>query len=209
MIDELEAAGARPQPALWDVFVTMLLVGLQSFGGGSSTFLLLHRACVTQGWLSEAEFVRAWALVQIAPGINLVKLTGLIGYDLRGWPGLVAAMAGLLVPSAGTTVLMTAGFAAIRRQPLVQAALNGILPATLGLSVAMAVEMALPVLRRARHEGRPRLAAHLAVVTGSALALAAAGASPVVVLMAAGLVTAAALAAIPPRPVPPPAQEGP
>jgi chromate transporter len=177
----------------------MLILGIQSFGGGSSTFYLIHQVCISRGWLSEEEFVRTWALAQIAPGINLVKLTVLIGHRLRGWPGITAAVSGLLLPSAGVTVLMTAGFAAIRSQPLVQAALRGILPATIGLSVAMALQMAQPVFTRAYREGTARLAANLFIMACSGVLLAANLVSPVIVLLLAGAAAALAMAVIPAR----------
>ncbi len=176
----------NPRPGLWQLFTTWLVIGLQSFGGGSSTLILIQRACVRRGWLEEGEFVRLWALVQIAPGVNLIKLTFLIGHRLRGWPGLLAAGAGLLLPSATATVLMTAGFTAISGQPLVKAAMRGILPATIGLSLAMAVQMAQPVLGQAHKEGRLRLGLHLAILAGAALLMAVNGVSPLVVLLAAG-----------------------
>ncbi len=170
---------------------------MQSFGGGSATLYLIRQACMTRGWLDEIEFTRDWALIQIAPGINLLKLTALVAHQLRGWPGVVAAVSGLMLPSACVTTLMTAGFAVIREDPAVQAAMRGVLPATIGISVAIAAQMGLPVLRQARRESARRLIAHVAVLAGAALLLAAAGLSPALVLLAAGGVTAALLALIP------------
>jgi chromate transporter len=189
----LPALAPKPQIGLWELFRTWLVLGLQTFGGGSSTFFLIHQVSIERGWLEEAEFVRAWALVQISPGINLVKLTALIGYQLRGWPGLIASMGGMLLPSAIVTVLMTAAFAALRDQPLVKAAMKGILPATIGLSLAMAFNMAQPLFVRAHREGRASVAAHILVLAGSALLLALLGVSPVVVLIVAGSVTMLAM----------------
>lgn len=184
-------------PALWELFTTWLLMGIQSFGGGSSTFLLIHQTCIGRCWLNEEEFTRAWALAQIAPGINLVKLTAMIGYRLRGWSGLLAAMSGLLLPSGLVTVLMTAGFSNIRSQPLVQAAMKGILPATIGLMLAMGIKMAQPLLHRAYQEGWARLSTHLTVLTGAALLLGVSNISPITVLLLAGFVTALLLAIVP------------
>jgi chromate transporter len=183
----------RPRPRLWELFRTWLSIGLQSFGGGSPTFYLIHQACITRNWLDEAEFVRAWALVQISPGVNLIKLTMLIGYKLRGWRGLVAAVAGLVVPTALATVLMTAGFSLVKDQPVVKAAMRGIIPATLGLSLAVAWQMAQPLLVRARREGPTHLSTHIALLVGSALLMAVAGVSPVVVLLVAGALAAVGL----------------
>lgn len=182
----MHTATGGPPPRLAEILTTWFGIGIQSFGGGSITLYLIHQACVTRGWLSEAEFAKAWALVQISPGINLLKLTGVIGFQLRGWPGLLAALAGLLLPSATLTVLMTAGFAAIRDLPAAKAAMRGIVPATIGLSLSLAVQMAQAPLARARREGRLSLLIHVALLAAAALLFAFCGASPILVLALAG-----------------------
>ncbi|HVN55394.1 MAG TPA: chromate transporter [Anaerolineaceae bacterium] len=187
-----------PRPGLGEIFLTWLVIGIQSFGGGSSTFLLIHETCIKKGWVGEDEFIRDWALAQIAPGINLVKLTAMLGHRLRGWPGLVAAMAGLLLPSGAVTVLMTAGFGLIRSQPLVVAAMKGVLPATIGLTLAMGVQMAQPLFNRAFQEGRVRLGAHvLIMVLAALLMLVVPSISPVAVLLGSGLAGIAVFALLP------------
>ncbi len=187
----------RAHSELAELFTTMLVLGIQSFGGGSSTFYLIHQACIERGWLDEQEFIRTWALAQIAPGINLVKLTVMIGYRQRGWSGVAAAVAGLLVPSAAVTVLMTAGFATIRTIPLVQAIMKGILPAAIGLSLAMGVQMAQPIFGRASREGRVRLGAHVLVLLGSALLMGLTSISPVFILLLAGVAAVVLLMLVP------------
>ena len=189
----------KPRQGLWDIFTTFFILGIQSFGGGTSTFYLIHQTCLRRGWMDDETFLRDWALAQISPGINLVKLTVLIGYHLRGWRGLAAAMAGLLLPSGAATALMTAGFSAIRSQPLVQAALKGVLPATIGLSLAMGVQMGQPLLTRAYREGGLRLGVHIVILAGAAVLMAANALSPVLVLLLAGAVTMLALAILPVR----------
>ena len=187
----------KARPGLWNIFVTFFVLGIQSFGGGSSTFFLIHQVCISRGWLDEETFVRDWALAQISPGINLLKLTILVGRRLRGWPGLAAAAAGLLFPSALVTALMTAGFSAIQSAPLVKAVLKGVLPATIGLSLAMGVQMGQPLLARARREGGFRLGVHILILAGAALLMVVNALSPVLVLLLAGAVTMLALNIIP------------
>ncbi len=192
-------ARATAPPALREIFATWFGFGVQSFGGGAPTFYLIHQACTRRGWLSETEFSRTWALAQISPGINLVKLTALVGHKLRGWPGLLAAMLGLLLPSGSITVLMTAGFSLIRGQPMVQAAMRGILPATIGLSLATAIRMARPLLAQGRLEGRRRLAAHLLVTVVAGTLMATGRLSPVLILLVAGLGASVLLHSVPVR----------
>jgi len=187
----------RPRPGLWELFSTFLFLGIQSFGGGTSTFLLIHQTSVKRGWLSEEEFVRNYALSQIAPGINLLKLTILIGNRLRGRSGLIVSLLGLLVPSAAVTALMTAGFSAIRSQPVVQAVMKGILPATIGLSLAMGFQMAAPLLSGAYKEGPIRLGANIVIVILAAGLMAFSNISPLLVLLMAGAGTVLLLALVP------------
>jgi chromate transporter len=184
-------------PGLWNIFITWLIIGAQSFGGGTSTLYLIRQACLTKGWMDDDEFIRNWGLVQISPGINLIKLIALIGYHLRGWPGLAVSMIGLLLPSATTTVLMTVGFTVIRSQPLVKAAMHGILPATIGLSLAMSIQMAQPLLSRARREGSLRMAAQIVVLLVAAMLLVLTYVSPVVVLLLSGTSAVLLLGLIP------------
>jgi len=196
-----------PAPSLWELFSTWLVIGIQSFGGGSSTLILIHEACKKHGWLDDDEFVRWWALVQIAPGINLIKFTLLIGRKLRGVPGMAAAAAGLLVPSALVTVLMTAGFTAVQGQPLVQAAMRGVLPAAIGLSLAMGVQMGQPLAVRAYREGPPRLAVSILIVVAAAGLMASSAISPVVALLGAGAAAIVLHILVPARRTPPPPDE--
>ena len=184
---------------LWKLFSTFLVLGVQSFGGGSSTFALIHQACIKNGWLSEEAFTRDWALAQISPGINLVKLSILIGHQLRGWAGLLAAMAGLLLPSSIVTVLMTVGLEQVRSQPLVQAAMRGILPATLGLSLSMAFSMGQPIFKKAYGEGTARLGLHALILVSAALLMAGGAVSPVLILLLSGSAAMLALVVLPAR----------
>jgi chromate transporter len=183
----LESVLPSTRPGLGGIFTTLLTIGIQSFGGGSSTFYLIHQTAIDRKWLSEEEFIRAWALAQIAPGINLVKFTVMLGYRLRGWMGVCAAMTGLLLPSAVVTILMTAGFTTISSIPLIQSMMKGILPAAIGLSLAMGVQMAQPIFGRAIHEGTRRIVAHIGIMLCAALLLAAFKVSPVAVLVLAGV----------------------
>ena len=176
-----------PPPRLLDILMTWFSIGIQSFGGGSTTLYLIRQACITRGWLTEAEFAKDWALVQISPGINLIKITAVIGHQLRGWPGLLAAIAGLLLPSATITVLMTAGFTIIRDWPFVKAAMRGVIPATIGIRIGLGLQMAQAPLSRAWRAGRVSVVVQLALLAGSALLLAVAHASPVIVLALAGI----------------------
>lgn len=166
-------------------------IGLQSFGGGTATLSMIRRESIERmGWLSAADFTRYWGICQIAPGINIIAVTILIGWRVAGAAGAAAALLGLLLPSATITIALTAGYAAIRELPVVQAAIRGVIPATCGLGLLLAWRMARPPLEESRRESGASLAISLALVIGSALLVGLLGAPVVAVLWGSGGVAA-------------------
>jgi chromate transporter len=192
VIIENSPPSANPPPSSPELFRIWLSLGLQSFGGGTATLALIRRAAVERHrWLTEAEFARFWSLVQLAPGINLVCLTILIGRRISGTKGIALALAGLLLPSAAVTVLLTAFYQHVQNAPLVRDALHGILPATVGLGLVTAWQIARPPLARSYGEGRRSFGVGLALLLGSAAALQWVHLPVLVILLGAGGVGAA------------------
>jgi chromate transporter len=178
---------AAPAPSAWRQLRIWLNIGIQSFGGGAATLYLIRREAVDRrGWLSDAEYARYWGICQIAPGINILGLVILIGWQVSGAAGVALALAGLLLPSAAITILLTAMYSRIEQVPLVQAALHGVVPATVGLGLLLAVGMLRPILSASRKEGRASLAIAWALLAGSALVVALSSTPVVAVLWGTG-----------------------
>jgi chromate transporter len=138
----------------WQLFRIWATIGLQSFGGGASTTFLIQRAFIEEYKLmSMEEFTKFWGLCILTPGINLVALTVLIGRKLGGAWGIVASLAGMLLPSALITCLLAAIFQRIEHIAAVQAVLRGVIPATAGIMLLVGLKFALPLVRRGYKEG--------------------------------------------------------
>jgi chromate transport protein ChrA len=71
----------------------------------------------------------------------------------------------------------------VRDQPLVQSALKGLLPATIGLSLMMSFQMAHPLLKKAYSESPLRLTSNLLILGSAGLLFGLLNASPVAVLL--------------------------
>lgn len=174
---------SAPLPTRRELLRVWLSVGMQSFGGGAVTLALIRRLVVQQrGWMTEAEFVRDWALCQVSPGINLLGLTILIGRHLGGAWGIVLALLGLLLPSAAATVAISASYVHFQHNLVVRHAVQGIVPATVGVGLLTAGQMAGPLLAAARREGRSMLGLAVVLLAGGAL-LAAAGHVPTLAIL--------------------------
>ena len=174
-------------PRLRDLFRIWAGIGLQSFGGGATTLYLMRRVTVEeQHWLSDEEYSLYWGIVQIAPGINLLGQTVLIGKRVAGILGAIVALIGLLLPSISITILITAAYATIRTQPLVVAALHGIIPATVGVGVILAIQMLKPPVLASYREGRWHLGLSVAVLVAAPMLLVLLNLPAIVVLWGAG-----------------------
>jgi chromate transporter len=157
---------------IWTLLRIWVGIGLQSFGGGASTQLLIRRAFVEKrDWISPEELGRFWSLCQFTPGINLVALTVLIGRKLGGTQGIVASLAGMLLPSAAVTCCLAVGFQAVQHSPVVHAVLRGVVPATAGIMGVVAVGYARPLIAQARARGARAIFFSVAIILGSALAI--------------------------------------
>jgi chromate transporter len=176
------------QPTHWQLFRIWAAIGLQSFGGGASTTFLIQQTFIEKrGWLSMEEFLRLWNLCLLTPGINLVAVTTLIGKKLGGVGGIAVSLAGLLLPSAAITCLLTAGFQSVEHLPAVQAMLKGIVPATGGIMLVVAVRFAAPLMKRGWSEGKIMLLASVITILAVAATLIILKLSVVIVIIGAAL----------------------
>jgi chromate transporter len=176
----------NPRPGIWPLFGIWARIGLQSFGGGASTTLLIQQVFIDKRhWLSMEEFLRLWNLCLLTPGINLIALTVLIGKKLGGSRGIIASLAGLLLPSALITCLLAALFVQIEHDAIVQAVLRGVIPATGGIMLLVALNFARPLIQKGAKAGRVSLLAGGALVIASALAIILLKLSVIVVVLGA------------------------
>ncbi len=79
------------------LFVPLSLV---SVGGGQTLVAEIHRQVVdNHHWLTETQFVDAFAISRMAPGPGTLLVT-LLGWDIAGVWGAVVASLAIFVPSA-------------------------------------------------------------------------------------------------------------
>ncbi|HEY8285645.1 MAG TPA: chromate transporter [Chloroflexota bacterium] len=180
------AAPAPPRPLT--LLRVWTLIGLQSFGGGASTQLLIQREFVQRRkWIGADELLQLWNLCLFTPGINLVALTILIGRKLGGAPGIAVSVAGLMLPSAAVTCILAAGFEAVQHSTAVHAILRGVVPATAGIMAVVGANFAAPVAQRAREDGPRIMGICIAIILAVTLALTALRLSAAAVIVIAAV----------------------
>lgn len=140
-------APATTPPTLLLLFSIFARIGLTSFGGGLSGWLM--REFVRERRLmSEEDFLNGLAICQAVPGINVTNMAIWIGYRLRGNWGALVCFCGMVVPSAIVIILIAAFFAALSGYEVTHFVLVGAGASAIGLSLSMGLTAAWRVPRK-------------------------------------------------------------
>jgi chromate transporter len=118
------------------LFTHFAMLSLLAVGGAITTAPDMQRFVVReQGWLSDAQFTGSVALAQAAPGPN-VLFVAVIGFNIGGLAGVLATLAGTLLPSSLLAYGITRWGERRRDSRALRAFTTGMAPLTLGLLAA-------------------------------------------------------------------------
>jgi chromate transporter len=119
---------------LWfKLFYVFFKVGLFSFGGGYVMLPVIYQDIQTFGLMPTREFSNVVALSQMTPGPIAVNAATYVGYRSAGLGGAVFATLGVALPSLIIILIITALMGQFKSSPNIQAVLQGIRPATVGM----------------------------------------------------------------------------
>ena len=110
----------------------MLKLGFLAFGGPSAHIAMLEDEVVERrGWMSRQHFLDLVGATSLIPGPNSTQMMLHVGFERSGWPGLLIAGLGFILPAALITGVLAALYQAYGTVPEVEALLWGIKPAVL------------------------------------------------------------------------------
>ncbi|MDD9267417.1 chromate transporter [Paenibacillus sp. GCM10023248] len=128
---------------LISIFWTFLRISPLTFGGGYAMLPAIHREVVEKnGWMSDEEMAELLAISGAAPGGVGVNVSALVGYHLAGIRGAVAAVIGITLPTFFIAILLSIVYTFLQNYPKMQATMEGIHAAIVGLIAAAAYKMA-------------------------------------------------------------------
>lgn len=131
---------------LLDLFLTFLLIGAVSFGGGYGMISLVREQVLAHGWLTESEFLDMIAVSESTPGPLAVNMATFIGSSQAGIPGALVATLGVVLPAFLIILLIAAVLKNLLRYRGVEAFLSGVRPTVVGLILGTAVVLGLATL---------------------------------------------------------------
>jgi chromate transporter len=114
-------------------------LGTTAFGGPAAHVAMMEAEVVRRrGWLGRDRFLDLLAAANLIPGPNSTELAIHIGYDQRGWAGLLVAGVCFIAPAMLIVMALGWAYVAYGTLPAAQAVLYGIKPVILAI-VAQAI----------------------------------------------------------------------
>jgi chromate transporter len=99
-----EAAGAGTltvEVPLGEVALVFLKLGTIAFGGPAAHIAMMGDESVTRRrWLTREQFLDRMGAANLIPGPSSTEMAIFIGYEKRGWPGLLIAGCTFILPAA-------------------------------------------------------------------------------------------------------------
>lgn len=112
---------------IWQLFFTMLKIGLFTFGGGHAMLALLENELVSKkNWLDKEEFLDVVVIAESTPGPIAINAATYIGYKQAGVLGSILATAGICIPSFFIIYIISLFLDAFLSITLVEYAFRGI-----------------------------------------------------------------------------------
>jgi chromate transporter len=138
----LAAMAVASTPKTWTaVFLSFLKIGSVLYGGGYVLLAFIQQDFVDRTqWLTQQELLDAVAIGQFTPGPVFTTAT-FIGYLVAGHLGAIAGTIGIFLPAFVFVPLVNPFVSKLRQSPWTSGFLNGVNAASVGLMLAVTVDL--------------------------------------------------------------------
>jgi len=180
---EAPATDLSNQPvSLAEIALLFLKLGTTAFGGPAAHIAMMEDEFVRRRkWLSPQEFLDRLGASNLIPGPSSTEMAIHIGFNKRGWPGLIVAGVCFIVPAAIMVSLIAAAYVRYGSLPRVAHILYAIKPVVIAVVAQAFWSLARSAVK----------SAWLGAIGGGAVAVYAFYAHELVILAVAGIAAAA------------------
>lgn len=140
----LECRTAR----LWKLFWSMLYISSFTFGGGFVIVTFMKKKFVDElHWLDEQEMLDMTALAQSSPGAIAVNAAILVGWQVEGVWGMIAAVLGTILPPMFILSVVSAFYALFAENRFVALVLRGMQAGVAAVILNVVWELATKIFK--------------------------------------------------------------
>lgn len=123
------------------LFMVFFRVGILGFGGGPASIPLVKVEVVDKyRWMTNEDFQDVLAIANVLPGPIITKIAGYIGYQLKGWPGIINALVAIILPTAILMTVLLTLFSEFKDLAWVQGMSAGVVPVVLVMLAVLTAE---------------------------------------------------------------------
>ena len=115
------------------LFLSFLMIGTVSFGGGYGMVSLIRETVLSNGWLAEEEFLNFIAVSESTPGPLAVNMATFIGSSQAGLTGALVSTLGVVLPSFAIILVIAALLQNLLKYAGVNAFLSGVRPCVVAI----------------------------------------------------------------------------
>lgn len=131
------------------LFLSTLYLSAFTFGGGYVIITLLKNKFVDElKWIDEDEMLDFVAIAQSSPGPIAVNGAIVIGYKICGFPGILVAVLGAIIPPFVILTVISAFYAAFKTNPYIQSLLFGMKAGVSAVIVSVVWDMAFGIVKK-------------------------------------------------------------
>lgn len=166
---------------LLKLFFSMLYISAFTFGGGFVIITFMKRKFVDElGWIDEQEMLDLTALAQSSPGAIAVNDAILVGWRVGGFPGMVTAVIGTVLPPITILSVIFLFYAAFAANPYVALVLKGMQAGVAAVILDVVWGLGANVVKI-------RSSIHMVVMAAAFIATFVYGVNVIYIILAAGL----------------------
>lgn len=136
---------------LLQLFLSTLYISAFTFGGGFVIITFMKRKFVDElHWIDENEMLDLAALAQSSPGAIAVNAAILVGWRVGGFPGMLTAVLGTILPPMTILSVISFFYAAFAANPYVALLLKGMQAGVAAVILDVVCGLASRVIRLRR-----------------------------------------------------------
>lgn len=113
---------------LLHLFLTFIMIGAVSFGGGYAMLPLIEHEVAQNHWITNQQFLDVIAVAGMSPGPIATNSAIFIGYQVAGVAGAAISAIGMIIPSLFGVVVTAAFFYKIHENPYIKYGFYGLKP---------------------------------------------------------------------------------
>ncbi len=143
--------GSAEKGRLITLFLSMLYISAFTFGGGFVIVTFMKRKFVDElKWIDEQEMLDMTALAQSSPGAIAVNAAIQVGWKAAGFPGMIAAVLGTVIPPMAILSVISLFYQAFAENRYVALALRGMQCGVAAVILDVSVGLGEKVIRTGR-----------------------------------------------------------